>query len=204
MKTGVLGGTFNPPHNGHLAAAKHVREALGLDRVLFIPTNLPPHKKIPEGSATAQQRCEMVRLMAEPYDWAELCDIEVRRGGASYTVDTLHALHDAGYDDLTLIVGTDMLLSFDVCWRAPEEIARLARLAVVARDVNDQQALRDKAELLRRTMNAKISLIDAPALPLSSTDVRRIGFFEQMTPPPVAAYIRENRLYEKFPNKMTV
>ena len=97
-----------------------------------------------------------------------------------------------------------MLLSFDVCWRAPEEIVRLARLAVVARDVNDQQALRDKAELLRRTMNAKISLIDAPVLPLSSTDVRRIGFFEQMTPPPVAAYIRENRLYEKFPNKMTV
>ena len=133
MKTGVLGGTFNPPHNGHLAAARHVRDALGLDQVLFIPTNLPPHKELPAGSATTAQRCDMVRLMTAPYDWAVFSDMEVGRGGTSYTVETLRDLHAAGYDDLTLIVGTDMLLSFDVCWRAPEEIARLARLAVVAR-----------------------------------------------------------------------
>lgn len=197
MKTGVLGGTFNPPHNGHLAAARHVRDALGLDQVLFIPTNLPPHKELPAGSATTAQRCDMVRLMTAPYDWAVFSDMEVGRGGTSYTVETLRDLHAAGYDDLTLIVGTDMLLSFDMCWRAPEEIARLARLAVVARGEDDHAALRAKAEKLRQTLGANISLIDCPVLTVSSTDVRHAGCFEDMTPPPVAAYIRENRLYQK-------
>ena len=197
MKTGVMGGTFNPPHNGHILAAEHVRQALGLDRVLFIPTNLPPHKRLPDGPATTEQRCDMVRLMVAPYDWAVFSDIEVRRGGASYTVDTLRALHQKGYEDLTLIVGTDMLMSFDRCWRAPEEIVRLADLAVVARDTHDRPVLRRKAILLEKKMHAHISLIDCPVLTISSTEVRRRGIFEEMTPPPVAAYIRKNRLYQK-------
>ena len=75
----------------------------------------------------------MVRLMTEPYDWAVFSDLEIRRGGASYTVDTLKALHAAGERELTLIIGTDMLLSFDHAWREPQEIVRLADLAVVAR-----------------------------------------------------------------------
>lgn len=197
MKTGVLGGTFNPPHKGHLSAAEHTREALGLEQVLFIPTNLPPHKTLPDGSATTQQRCDMVRLMTKPYDWAVFSDMEVRRGGASYTVDTLRALHTAGYDNLTLIVGTDMLMSFDVCWRAPEEIARLAALAVVARGLNDRPALHKKAELLRQTMDARIFFVECPVLTISSTEVREMGTFEQMTPPEVAAYIREHGLYHR-------
>ena len=69
-----MGGTFNPPHNGHILAAEHVRQAVGLDRVLFIPTNLPPHKRLPDGSATTDQRCDMVRLMVAPYDWAVFSD----------------------------------------------------------------------------------------------------------------------------------
>lgn len=197
MKTGVLGGTFNPPHKGHLAAANAVHEALGLDKVLFIPTNLPPHKKLPKGSATTEQRCEMVRLMTEPYPWAVYSDLEIQRGGASYTVDTLKALHDAGEHDLTLIVGTDMLLSFYRSWREPEEIVRLASLAVVARGTEDRPFLEEKAQTLRQTLGAKITLVHCPVLPISSTDVRQQGGFEEMTPPEVAAYIRQNRLYQK-------
>ena len=126
MRTGILGGTFNPPHNGHLLAAKHVYEALALDRVLFIPTNLPPHKKLPPGSADTGQRCEMVRRMVEPYDWAELSLAEIERGGASYTVDTLHQLHKALPEDhFFLIMGTDMLMTLDTGWREPDEICRL-------------------------------------------------------------------------------
>ena len=133
MRTGILGGTFNPPHLGHLHAAELAHRALNLDRVLFIPTNIPPHKVLPENTASAEDRCEMVRRLTAEKTWAMLDTIEIDRGGASYTVDTLRALHARGETDLHLIVGTDMLLSFDKIWRAPDEIARLASLAVCAR-----------------------------------------------------------------------
>ena len=128
MRTGILGGTFNPPHLGHLHAAQLAHDALKLDRVLFIPTNIPPHKTLPQNTASPEARCEMVRLLTADTPWAQLDTIEIDRGGASYTVDTLRALHERGEDDLHLIIGTDMLLSFDKIWRAPDEIARLAAL----------------------------------------------------------------------------
>lgn len=196
IKTGVMGGTFNPPHNGHLTAAMNARAALGLDRVLFIPTNIPPHKQLPAGSATTAQRCEMVRRMTAPYPWADFSDLEVARGGASYTVDTLRQLHAQGCADLTLIVGTDMLLSFDRVWRAPEEIARLADLAVVARGADDRPDLARKAETLRRRYGARIHLVEGPVLEVSSTELREGGSIARLTPPAVAAYILENRLYQ--------
>ena len=133
MRTGILGGTFNPPHLGHLHAAELAHDALRLDRVLFIPTNLPPHKALPENTASPEARCEMVRRLTADRPWAQLDTLEIDRGGASYTVDTLRALHGRGETDLYLIIGTDMLLSFDRCWRAPDEIARLATLAVCAK-----------------------------------------------------------------------
>ena len=197
-KTGILGGTFNPPHNGHLSAAMRARSTLGLDQVLFIPTNIPPHKQLPAGSATTEQRCEMVRRMTAPYPWASFSDIEVSRGGPSYTVDTLRALHACGYDDLTLIVGTDMLLSFDRVWRAPDEIARLAALAVVARGADDREALAQKADMLHRTFGAQITLVEGPVLEVSSTELRETGDFARLTPPEVAEYILENRLYQQL------
>ena len=135
--------------------------------------------------------------MTGPYPWAEFCDVEIRRGGASYTVDTLRALHESGEDDLTLIMGTDMLLSFDRCWRAPDEIVRLAGLAAIARGTEDFPALETKAKQLRETLGARVTLVNCPVLPISSTDVRQQGTFEELTPPEVAAYIRQNRLYQK-------
>ena len=116
MRTGILGGTFNPPHLGHLHAAELAHDALRLDRVLFIPTNLPPHKALPENTASPEARCEMVRRLTADRPWAQLDTLEIDRGGASYTVDTLRALHGRGETDLYLIIGTDMLLSFDRSW----------------------------------------------------------------------------------------
>ena len=95
MRTGILGGTFNPPHLGHLHAAQLAHDALKLDRVLFIPTNIPPHKTLPENTASPEARCEMVRLLTADTPWAQLDTIEIDRGGASYTGDTLRALHAA-------------------------------------------------------------------------------------------------------------
>ena len=86
MRTGILGGTFNPPHLGHLHAAELAHRALNLDRVLFIPTNIPPHKALPENTASAEDRCEMVRRLTAEKTWAMLDTIEIDRGGASYTL----------------------------------------------------------------------------------------------------------------------
>lgn len=195
MKTGILGGTFNPPHLGHLTAARNAKDALSLDKVLFIPTNIPPHKELPENTATAADRCEMVRLLTKDEPWAVLSTIEVDRGGASYTVDTLRALHARGETDLTLIVGTDMLLSFDRVWRAPDEIARLAALAVCAREQDDWDALRRKADALRKTLHAKIELVRGGVFPVSSTELRQGGELRGLTAPAVADYIEQKHLY---------
>ncbi len=191
-----MGGTYNPPHIGHLEAGRAVHEALGLDKILFIPTNVPPHKTLPDGSATTEQRCEMVRLMLADEPWAELCTIEIDRGGASYTVETLRALHATGrYDRLTLIMGTDMLLRFDSIWRSHEEIARLADLAVVARHADDRTALEAKAEQLRRDLGARIHLIETEVIDISSTELREGEELSKFTVPEVARFITENRLY---------
>lgn len=195
MRTGILGGTFNPPHLGHLRAAQLAKDALDLDRVLFIPTNIPPHKTLPEHTATAADRCEMVRLLTADAPWAQLDTIEVDRGGASYTVDTLRALHARGENDLYLIVGTDMLLSFDRIWRAPDEIAQLCTLAVCARMQDDWARLRRKAELLRRSLHAHVELVQGVSIPISSTELREGGALRRYTAPAVADYIERKHLY---------
>ena len=195
MRTGILGGTFNPPHLGHLHAAHLAKDALGLDKVLFIPTNIPPHKRLPEHTATAADRCEMVRLLIADVPWARLDTLEIDRGGASYTVDTLHELHARGEDDLYLIVGTDMLLSFDGVWYAAEEIVRLCTLAVCAREDEDWAALECKAEALRHKMQAKIELVRGESLTISSTELRHGGALRRYTVPAVADYIERNHLY---------
>lgn len=196
MRTGIMGGTFNPPHVGHLHAAECVREALGLDKVLFIPTNLPPHKKMPAGSANTRQRCEMVELMLKGRDWAELNTIEIDRGGASYTIDTLRALHETGkYGKLFLIMGTDMLMMLDYGWRDPDEICRMCTLAVVARGAGQQEELQKKAAMLREKYHADIRLVDCPVVEISSTQLRAGQALREMVPPEVFEFIEQNRLY---------
>lgn len=191
----MLGGTFNPPHLGHMRAAELAHDALQLDRVLFIPTNIPPHKALPEHTATVADRCEMVRRLTADAPWAQLDTIEIDRGGASYTVDTLRALHARGENDLYLIVGTDMLLSFDRIWRAPDEIAQLCTLAVCARMQDDWDRLRRKAELLRHSLHAKIELVQGDSIPISSTELRQGGALHRYTAPAVADYIEQHHLY---------
>ena len=195
-RIGIMGGTFNPPHIGHLEAGRAVYQALGLDQILFIPTSTPPHKELPDGSATTEQRCEMVRLMLADCPWAELSTIEVDRGGASYTVDTLRALHETGaYSSLTLIVGTDMFLKFDTIWRAPDEIARLAELAVVSRHEGDRPRLEEKAAQLRESLGVRAAIVSAPIIDISSTELREGEDISRFTVPNVARFIIENRLY---------
>lgn len=191
-----MGGTFNPPHNGHVYAARQAMAAMRFDRLLFIPDNVPPHKTMPRGSADSGQRLAMTRLMARGVPGAEVCDMELRRGGRSYTVDTLRQLRrDIPDGELFLIVGTDMLLTLDQ-WREPEALCRLAGLVAVARDDDDHAALAARGGWLRAMWRARVDIVDCPALPLSSTDVRADrALCRRMVPPAVFAYIQQQGLY---------
>lgn len=195
-RIGIMGGTFNPPHNGHVHAAQEAGKALRFDRLLLIPDNVPPHKTLPHGAANSEQRLEMTRRMAADIPGAEACDIELKRGGRSYTVDTLRALHKKYPGaDFFLIIGTDMLLTLDQ-WREPEALCELASFAVVARDADDRSAIAEKAAWLEQTWRARITVVDCPALPVSSTQVRADrALCREMVPPAVYAYIVQQGLY---------
>lgn len=131
-RIGILGGTFDPPHLGHLIVAADACEALRLDRLVFVPSAAPPHKR-GRVSATAGQRLEMVRRSIRGDRRFEVDDVELRREGPSYTVDTLRSLRDRWpAAELFLILGMDQYRELHT-WHRPQEVVRLARLAVVAR-----------------------------------------------------------------------
>ena len=132
-RIGLFGGSFNPIHNGHLHLACAVKKALKLEGVVLMPTGEAPHKSSAE-YAPAADRLEMCRLAAAPYRWMRISDYETKHSGKSYTVETLHALSVMYPDiDWTLMIGSDMLLSFRT-WRAWQEILRLADICAVSRE----------------------------------------------------------------------
>lgn len=193
-RTAIFGGTFNPPHAGHLQAARAAVEQLKLDQILLMPNHIPPHKQLPANSATPAQRLEMCRLAAALVPKCSASDLELRQSGASYTADTLEQYHAAHPEEqLWLLLGTDMLLSFDR-WRDPRRIVRCARLAVAARDEADRQAIREKAVWLRAQLGAEVDVLDNLPLTVSSTQLRS-AFDGTLLPAPVADYIRAHRLY---------
>ena len=133
MRIGVYGGSFNPPHTGHTLAAAELIEKLKLDKLLIVPAADPPHKSLALGSPGPLDRLAMCQSAFYRVPKTEICDIELRREGKSYTVDTLAELRAAHpRDQFFLVMGTDMFLSFD-SWREPERIASMAALAVVHR-----------------------------------------------------------------------
>ena len=114
MKIAIYGGSFNPPHLGHVEAARTVASALAPDRLLIVPASVPPHKELADGSPTAQQRLELCRLAFADIPGAEISEMELCREGKSYSYDTVRLLREENPDaQLILVVGTDMLLSFE-------------------------------------------------------------------------------------------
>ena len=131
MRIGIYGGTFNPPHIGHVHAAQEAASALQLDKLLIIPDNIPPHKELPEHAPTNAQRLEMVRLAFGGIPCAEVSEMELQRAGKSYSVDTVRALRRKYPDaELFLLMGSDMLKIFHL-WNEPEEIVRLRQTGVL-------------------------------------------------------------------------
>lgn len=203
MKIGVYGGTFNPPHLGHLISARFAMEYLGLDRLLFMPAGDPPHKELPPHSPTAEKRLEMMTLAADSMllpSRVEVSDLEVRREGKSYTADTLTELHEQYPDDeLWLLMGTDMFLTLQN-WKRPEVICKLAHLAAFARTQSDTgEMLEVQGKYLSETYGAKCTVIRLPqVIPLSSTQLREElekGTGREYLAPAVYGYILREGLY---------
>ena len=198
MRVGIYGGTFSPIHNGHIAAAKAFMEQMWLDILYVIPTGVTPHKDM-KGNATAADRLEMCRLAFADMDGVIVSDLEMKREGKSYTVDTLRELYDPD-GRLFLLMGTDMLMTLDQ-WREPDEIFRLCYPVYVRRETDGEldAPIVEKIKSYQDKYGKVVRRIVTPAIELSSTDVRAAvaeGFpIEGAVPPAVAAYIREHGLY---------
>lgn len=197
MKTAMFGGSFDPIHLGHVSLAHAFTERLGLDRVLIVPTCIPPHK-IKKTSVTPRQRLEMCRLAFEGEEGYEVSDIEIRREGASYTYLTLTELKELyPQDELYLITGADMFMTIHR-WKEPQIIFRLATICGVPRNNEDISGLEKQAEFLH-TLGARTEILDAGIMTVSSTEIRerisRGQDISSLVPPAVEDYIYQNKLY---------
>ncbi len=197
MKIGVFGGTFNPPHNGHVRLAKAAADELKLDKLLVIPSCIPPHK-IAAKLADGQERLKMCRLAFGCDPRFEVSPMELKRGSRSYTVETLRELK-ALYPDseLYFIVGSDMLESFDK-WYLWQEILSLSVLCAASREEGYSPDLSRFGKLAER-----IKIITLDPLEVSSTQIRNSAgeVSPELLDPKVAAYIREHGLYDDGLNR---
>ena len=206
MKIGIYGGSFNPPHLGHMAAAESAAKYLGLDELLLIPAGIPPHKMLSADAAGAEDRLAMTRLMGEQIALdtgvkVTVSDMEIARGGKSYTADTLRILHEEHPDDeLWLLMGTDMFLTFQY-WYKPDEIVRYAGLCAFGRTEKDGEELfaPQRKYLGQRFPGSRIVTMTLPNLvDVSSTELRaRIPKRETdgLLAPAVLGYIYRKHLY---------
>jgi nicotinate-nucleotide adenylyltransferase len=185
VRTGILGGTFDPIHLGHLAAAHAAMDCAGLDRVLFVPTGVPPHR--PPATARAEDRLEMCRLAIAGETRFEVSDIELQREGRSYTVDTLRELHRLfPGDELFVILGWDAARLIGT-WHEPDEVRRLAKIVIVTRPGSGTPD------------GAAGMLCERPTPNISGSELRRAiargDDVSDRLPAAVATYIADRGLY---------
>ncbi len=195
---GILGGTFNPPHLGHLICGQEALIQLELDRILMIPAGVPPHKAVEEDPGP-RHRLELCRRAVEGDDRFEVSALEMERAGPSYTVDTLRELHQIAPDsELYLILGGDAAAGLSA-WRAPEQVLALATLAIARRRGTSRTAIDDTLSQVEGGERARFFRM--PRIGISSTDIRervqRRESLRYLVPDGVASYIAEHQLYER-------
>ena len=188
-KVGIFGGTFDPIHLGHLITAQSVREIRKLEKIIFIPAYISPHKSNIKTSS-ADDRLNMIKLAIEGISFFEYSDMEIRKGGVSFTVDTLRELKEK-YENLEFIVGYDNIFTFNT-WRDPDEIMKLATIVVLRRKSSHPPEFKDKY------YNQAV-FVQTRGIEISATDLRErvkkelpINF---LVPPKVMEYIYNHKLY---------
>lgn len=198
MHIGLYGGSFNPIHHGHLILAQHVAEACHIHKMLLVPCHTPVHKH-PDELAPAELRWQMVQASIQEHPLLEGCDIELRRAGPSFTVDTLEQLHDMYPDDqFSMLIGTDTLLQI-AQWHKPERILQLCKLLVLSRP---GYAIEQPVPYLPDGFGAEcVTMIEAPQLQISSSDIRqRVAeglSIRYLAPDAAVQLIGQHRLYHR-------
>ena len=196
-RIGIYGGTFNPPHNGHVSALRRFADSLSLDRVFVIPTGTPPHKSV-RPDDDPYLRLRMARAAFEDFRRGIIVsDYEVTKSGKSYTVDTLGHF-SSPETKIFLLCGTDMFTSFE-SWRDFRKIFELAAVVCMPREEEMREVINEKAKEYRTLYNAECIILDGESVELSSTDVRNAVLegrdFGDLVPAAVARIIVEERLY---------
>ena len=198
-KIGIFGGTFDPPHMGHLQCAEIAMRELGLSKVLFIPNKIPAYKISEHSVSDENDRLAMLQLLVENKEWARISDIELKREGNTYTSDTLRELRVLyPNDELVLIIGSDSLCSLKN-WHEPEEVCRLSTIAVLKRNTDSPDELSDCAGALENDYGAHIIILNNPFFDVSSTYIReaiKSGYsVAQFIPENIVQYIQKRDLY---------
>ncbi|MBQ4464986.1 MAG: nicotinate (nicotinamide) nucleotide adenylyltransferase [Oscillospiraceae bacterium] len=196
MRIGIFGGSFNPPHLGHLHLAESVHDALGLDEVWLIPSKISPHRSM-AAYAPEQDRLAMCRLAAEAFPWLRAEDYELRQDQISYTYYTVEHFTDARPDDaFWLLMGSDMLESFTT-WHRWQEILQRVQIAGIAREAGEYEHLLRVAENLRQY--GKMEVVNVESFAVSSTKIREMVKNSQDTscylPEKIVQYISMRKLY---------
>ncbi len=201
MRVGIFGGTFNPPHLGHINMCTLFLEEMKLDKLIVIPACIPPHKQI-KSKTTVEQRLEMSKIAFTPIsNKIFVSDIETKREGKSYTADTIKEIKALGYNDLYFLCGTDMLLTLDT-WYNPKYIFDNATIVYIRREseIENEHLISNKIMHYKKTFDANIINIKAKPIELSSSIVRNAiknGLdASNMLSKGVLEYIAENKLYE--------
>ena len=196
MKIGLYGGAFNPVHNGHLALAEHFKNALELERLIFIPTHVPPHKSV-DGLVSGEHRINMLSLALSGLDYCSVSDIEFRREGKSYTYDTVCELKKIYPDDeFFLIVGADQYFDFQKWYRA-DELLRQVTVCSAARENNQYRQMLEYKSKHDNMQNTVVCNFDVTEIS-SSKIINMISTGQSVTefvPDSVLWYIKENNLY---------
>jgi len=189
QKIGIFGGTFDPIHYGHLITAQYVLEKRKLDKIIFIPCYISPHKTN-QNISNPVHRLNMLKLAIEKIPYFELNDYEIRKGNISYTYDTILELRKT-YNYIELIIGYDNLIVFDK-WHKPDEILDLVKLIVMKRTVDKEPGTKNK-------YFEKAIILDTPTIEISSTEIRdRVKKnmpIDFLVPEKVKSYIHEHKLY---------
>ncbi len=202
MRLGILGGTFNPPHLGHLVCAQEAYVHFRLDRVMLIPARVPPHKPVPDEPGP-EHRLELCRLAARGDQRMAVSGVEVGRRGPSYTVDTLEGLnHGASDTELFLILGGDVAAGLPR-WHEPERVVSLASLAVAERPGTERSVIEQALSEVKGADRA--TFFPMPTIDISSSAIRqraRSGApIRYLVPDAVADYIRDHGLYGGIANR---
>jgi len=189
-KVGIFGGTFDPIHNGHLITAQSVREIRDLDKIIFIPSFISPHKAN-VNSASPEHRMKMLKLAVEGVSFFEVSDYEIKKEGISYTIDTLKEFKKK-YDDIEFIIGYDNIFKFHT-WKDPDEIMKLAKILVLKRKSSSPHPFEDK--YVERAI-----FVQTRGIEISATDIRervKQGMpIHYLVPEKVKEYIYSFNLYK--------